>query len=158
MDEDGVNYFEQGKAHTLLHRAYAIDNPNGHKGYGADCWGFTAGDSNKGYVAHDPGTDLGVIQPTAALSSFPYTPAESMEVLKHLYFDLGGTVWGEYGFVDGFNPETGWASDTWLAIDEGPIVNMIENYRTGMLWKLFMNIPDIQRGLTRLGFSSPYIQ
>ena len=158
VDEEGVHYFEQGRAHTLLHRAYAIANPDNHKGYGANCWGFTAGDSNKGYVAHDPGTDLGVIQPTAALSSFPYTPEESLEVLKHLYYELGDTVWGEYGFVDGFNPETGWASNTWLAIDEGPIVNMIENYRTGMLWKLFMNIPDIQRGLTRLGFNSPYIK
>lgn len=158
VDEEEVHYFEQGRAHTLLHRAYAIANPDNHKGYGANCWGFTAGDSNKGYVAHDPGTDLGVIQPTAALSSFPYTPEESLEVLKHLYYELGDTVWGEYGFVDGFNPETGWASNTWLAIDEGPIVNMIENYRTGMLWKLFMNIPDIQRGLTRLGFNSPYIK
>lgn len=156
-DEEGVHYYEQGRTHTLSQRAYAIANPKGYKGYGANCWGFTAGDSNKGYVAHDPSYDLGVIQPTAAISSIPYTPEESMEVIRHFYYDRGDDIWGEFGFEDGFNPDSGWSSGTWLAIDEGPIINMIENYRSGMLWKLFMNIPEIQNGLRRLGFTSPYM-
>ena len=156
-DEEGVHYYEQGRTHTLSQRAYAIANPKGYKGYGANCWGFTAGDSNKGYVAHDPNYDLGVIQPTAAISSIPYTPEESMEVIRHFYYDRGDDIWGEFGFEDGFNPDSVWSSGTWLAIDEGPIINMIENYRTGMLWKLFMNIPEIQNGLRRLGFTSPYM-
>lgn len=158
LKDDHTDYYEQGRAHTLIQRAYAIENPKGFKGYGSDCWGFTAGDSNKGYLAHDASNDCGVIQPTAALSSMPYTPNESMEALKHYYFDLGDKLWREYGFVDGFNPDTGWTSDTFIAIDQGPIINMIENYRSGMLWKIFMNIPDVQRGLKRLGFSSPYLK
>ena len=152
-----MHYYEQGRTHTLSQRAYAIANPKGYKGYGANCWGFTAGDSNKGYVAHDPSYDLGVIQPTAAISSIPYTPEESMDVIRHFYYDRGDDIWGEFGFEDGFNPDSGWSSGTWLAIDEGPIINMIENYRTGMLWKLFMNIPEIQNGLRQLGFTSPYM-
>lgn len=155
-DEEGVHYYEQGRTHTLSQRAYAIANPKGYDGYGENCWGFTAGDSNKGYVAHDPNCDYGVIQPTAAISSMPYTPVETMAVIRHFYYDLGDAIWGEYGFVDGFNPSTGWVSNTWLAIDEGPIINMIENYRTGMLWNIFMNLPEIQNGLKRLGFTSPY--
>lgn len=158
LRDDHTHYYEQGRSHTLIQRAYAIKNPKGFKGYGSNCWGFTAGDSNKGYLAHDASNDCGVIQPTAALSSFPYTPEESMEALKHFYFDLGDKLWKEYGFVDGFNPDTGWTSDTFIAIDQGPIINMIENYRTGMLWKIFMNIPDVQRGLERLGFTSPYLK
>jgi hypothetical protein len=158
LTDGRTDFFEQGRAHALIHREYCIENPKGFEGYGANCWGFTAGDSNQGYHAHDPYHDLGVIQPTAALSSIPYTPEESMQALKHYYYDRGDELWGEYGFEDGFNPSTGWTSDTYIAIDQGPIVNMIENYRTGMLWKIFMNIPDVQRGLKRLGFDSPYIK
>jgi hypothetical protein len=153
-----TDYAEQTRNHTLIQRAYCIDNPHKYKGYGANCWGLTAGDSNQGYLAHDPSLDRGVIQPTAALSSMPYTPKESMEVLKHFYYDLGGQLWKEYGFVDGFNPDRGWASNTFIAIDQGPIINMIENYRTKMLWKIFMNIPEIQKGLKTLGFHSPYLK
>ncbi len=88
----------------------------------------------------------------------PYTPKESMEALHYFYYQLGNKIWGPYGFDDGFSIERNWHSKTHLAIDEGPIVTMIENYRSGLLWKLFMNIPDIQNGLKKLGFKSPYIK
>lgn len=154
-DDLGFDYWEQVRNHTLINRAYCIDNPNHYKGYGENCWGLTAGDSYKGYVAHCPETDFGVIQPTAALSSFPYTPEYSMQALKHFYYDLGDKIWSQYGFVDGFSEEHDWYAKSHLAIDQGPIIVMIENYRTGLIWKLFMQIPDIQKGLEKLGFQSP---
>ncbi|MBS1501789.1 MAG: beta-glucosidase [Bacteroidetes bacterium] len=153
-DDHGIDYAEQTRNHTLINRAYCIANPKHFKGYAADCWGLTAGDSYKGYVAHCPEDDRGVIQPTAALSSFPYTPEYSMQALKHFYYDLGDKIWGSYGFADGFSKSHNWYAKTHLAIDEGPIVVMIENYRTGLIWKLFMNCPEIKAGLKNLGFSS----
>lgn len=149
-----ADYWEQNVNHTLINRQHAIKNPNGYKGYGAKCWGLTASDGDKGYSAHDPLNDQGVITPTAALSSFPYTPEYSMQALKHFYYDRGDRLWGEYGFKDAFNPTNGWVADSYLAIDQGPIIVMIENYRTGLIWNLFMSHPDIQRGLQRLGFTS----
>lgn len=113
---------------------------------------------DQGYSAHDPLIDRGVITPTAALSAFPYTPKYSMEALKHFYYDLGDTLWGEYGFKDAFNPTANWVADSYLAIDQGPIIGMIENYRTGLLWELFMSHPDVQNGLKKLGFSSPWLK
>jgi len=157
-DDHGIDYAEQTRNHTLINRAYCIDNPKKFKGYGADCWGLTAGDSYKGYVAHCPQDDRGVIQPTAALSSFPYTPEYSMQALKHFYYDLGDRLWGPFGFADGFSETHNWWAKTHLAIDEGPIVVMIENYRSGLIWNLFMQIPDIRNGLRRLGFQSKRIQ
>jgi hypothetical protein len=153
-----VNYWEQNLNHTLINRQWCIDNPKKYKGYSKECWGLTAGDSYKGYVAHCPQEDLGVIQPTAALSAFPYTPGYSMEALRHFYYDLGDKIWSEYGFVDGFSIDKNWYAKSHLAIDQGPIVVMIENYRSGLLWKLFMNIPDVQNGLKKLGFKSPSIK
>ena len=155
-DSMGINYWDQVKNHTLINRAYCIENPKKYAGYGADCWGLTAGDSYKGYVAHCPEVDLGVIQPTAAISSFPYTPEYSMQALKHFYYDLGNKIWGPYGFADGFSESHNWYAKTHLAIDQGPIVVMIENYRSGLIWNLFMKIPEIQNGLKKLGFESPY--
>jgi hypothetical protein len=157
-DSLGIDYFEQVKNHTLINRAYCMENPKKFKGYAENCWGLTAGDSYKGYVAHCPDTDLGVIQPTAAISSMPYTPKESMEALRHFYYGLGDKIWSQYGFVDGFSIHHNWYAKSHLAIDQGPIIVMIENYRTGLIWKLFMNIPDIQKGLKKLGFTSPYIK
>jgi hypothetical protein len=157
-DDSSIDYAMQTRNHTLINRAYCIDNPKKYKGYGANCWGLTAGDSYKGYVAHCPQVDLGVIQPTAALSSFPFTPEYSMQALRHFYYDLGDRIWGEYGFADGFSETRNWYAKTHLAIDEGPIVVMIENYRSGLIWNLFMKIPDIQNGLKKLGFHSPYIK
>jgi hypothetical protein len=158
VDSLGNNYFMQGKNHTLINRAYCIENPKHYKGYSSTCWGLTAGDSYKGYVAHSPENDLGVIQPTAAISSMPYTPKESMEALRYFYYTVGNKIWGPYGFADGFSIDKNWYAKTHLAIDEGPIVTMIENYRSGLLWKLFMQIPDIQNGLEKLGFKSPWIK
>ncbi len=158
LKDSAVDYWQQNVNHTLINRAWCIDNPLKYKGYGENCWGLTAGDSYKGYIAHCPQVDSGVIQPTAALSAFPYTPQYSMQVLRHLYYDLGSKVWGEYGFADGFSETKNWYAKTHLAIDEGPIVVMIENYRSGLIWHLFMNIPDVQNGLKRLGFTSGYFK
>jgi hypothetical protein len=157
-DTLGIDYFEQARNHTLINRAYCIENPHNYKGYSDKSWGLTAGDSYKGYVAHCPEVDRGVIQPTAAISSMPFTPKESMEALRHFYYNLGDKIWSEYGFVDGFSEHHNWYAKSHLAIDQGPIIVMIENYRSGLLWKLFMNIPDIQNGLKKLGFQSPYFQ
>ncbi|ULQ56023.1 beta-glucosidase [Flavihumibacter rivuli] len=151
-----ANYWELNRNHTLINREHCIRNPKGYKGYGEQCWGLTASDSYVGYAAHSPTEDLGVISPTAALSAFPYTPEYSMQALKHFYFDLGDKIWGEYGFVDAFSESRNWYAQSHLAIDQGPIIVMIENYRSGLLWKLFMSIPEIQGGLRKLGFTSPY--
>ncbi len=156
-DTIGIDYLEQVRNHTLINRAYCIENPLKYKGYSEKCWGLTAGDSYKGYVAHCPDVDRGVIQPTAAISSIAFTPKESMEALRYFYYDMGDKIWSRYGFVDGFSIHHNWYAKSHLAIDQGPIVVMIENYRSGLLWKLFMKIPDIQNGLKKLGFSSPYI-
>ena len=151
-----ADYWEQNKNHTLINREHAIRNPNKFKGYGADAWGFTAGDTfNNGYDAYSPSNDKGTIAPTAALSSFPYTPEYSMQALKYFYNKLGDNIWSEYGFTDGFNESKNWYAQTHIAIDQGPIIVMIENYRTGLLWKLFMSCPEIKNGLRKLNFESP---
>jgi hypothetical protein len=152
-----ADYWEANRNHTLINRQYCIENPKGYKGYGENCWGLTASYSIKGYAAHSPGEDLGVISPTAALSSIPYTPEESMAVMRHLYEDLGDKVWGEFGFYDAFSEQANWYIPRYLAIDQGPIVVMIENYRSGLLWKLFMGAPEVKEGLRKLGFMSPAI-
>lgn len=147
-----ADYWEQVTSHSLIHYEHCVRNPNGHDGYGPNCWGLTSSDGNEGYSAHQPTLDRGVIAPTAALSSFPYTPEQSMQALKHFYFDLGDKIWGKYGFLDAFNETAGWVADDYLAIDQGPIVIMIENYRTALLWRLFMSCPEVQQGLDALGF------
>lgn len=152
-----ANYWDENRNHTLINRQYCIENPKGYKGYGEDCWGLTASYSINGYAAHSPGEDLGVISPTAALSSIPYTPEESMKVMRHLYEDLGDKVWGEYGFYDAFSEQADWYTPRYLAIDQGPVVVMIENHRSGLLWELFMGAPEVKEGLRKLGFSSPAI-
>ncbi|SMB98318.1 conserved hypothetical protein [Hymenobacter roseosalivarius DSM 11622] len=158
LKDQYADYMQQNQAHTRINYAYCVDNPKKYKGYGPNSWGLTASDSYKGYAAHSPTEDLGVISPTAALSAMPYAPAESMAALKHFYHDLGDNIWSEYGFVDGFSEHHNWYAKSHLAIDQGPIVVMIENHRTGLLWKLFMSSPDVQRGLTKLGFESPQIK
>ena len=153
-----ANYWEQNRAHTLINRAYAIANPKGFAGYSDAVWGLTASDDNKvGYLAHDPTNDNGVIAPTAALSSMPYTPEESMKALKFFYYTLGDKLWKEYGFVDAFNLTDGWFASSFLAIDQGPIIVMIENHRSGLLWNLFMSAPEVKAGLRKLGFQSPHL-
>ncbi|MBB5440905.1 hypothetical protein HDC92_004609 [Pedobacter sp. AK017] len=158
LNDAGADYWEQNRNHTLINRAYCIDNPKKYKGYGANSWGLTASDSWSGYAAHSPTNDDAVITPTAALSSFPYTPAESMQVLKHFYFNMGDKLWTEYGFIDAFSEEKNWYAKSHLAIDQGPIIVMIENYRSGLLWKLFMSSPEVQNGLRSLHFKSPALQ
>ncbi len=152
-----ADYWTQNMNHTLINYQYCVSNPKGYKGYGENCWGLTSSDSYEGYNAHSPLNDLGVISPTAALSSFPYSPAYSMKALKHFYNDLGDKIWGQYGFTDAFNETKNWQAQSYLAIDQGPIVVMIENYRSGLLWKLFMNCPEVKNGLKKLGFESPYL-
>jgi hypothetical protein len=147
-----ADYWEQVTAHTLINYEHCVYNPNGFKGYGENCWGLTASDGDQGYAAHAPKEDRGVIAPTAALSSFPYAPELSMRALKHFYYDLGDRIWQRYGFVDAFNLTAGWYGTDHLAIDQGPIIVMIENYRTGLLWRLFMSCPEVQQGLDVLGF------
>ena len=149
-----ADYWKQNYNHTLINYTHCVQNPQKFKGYGMDCWGLTASDNFEGYNAHSPDNDLGVISPTAALSAFPYTPEYSMKALKHFYFDLGDKIWGTYGFVDAFSEEKNWYAKSYLAIDQGPIIIMIENYRTGLLWKLFMSCPEIKRGLRKLEFEN----
>ncbi|MFI5281184.1 MAG: glucoamylase family protein, partial [Gemmatimonadales bacterium] len=153
-----ANYWEQCVNHTRINREHCVRNPNHYRGYGADCWGLTSCDIAGGYGHHSPADDSGVIAPTAALSSFPFTPAWSMQALRHFHDDLGGRLWGRYGFVDAFDETSGWTAESYLAIDEGPIIVMIENYRSRLLWRLFMSCPEVQGGLRRLGFRSPYLR
>ena len=152
-----ADYGEQVRAHARINRAHCVANPHGHAGYGPDCWGLTASDTPGGYAAHSPAHDLGVISPTAAIGSMPYTPAESMRALRHFVDDLGDRLWGRFGLADAFCPATDWVAPGNLAIDQGPIVVMIENHRSGLIWDLFMSAPEVQQGLRRLGFSSPHL-
>jgi hypothetical protein len=150
-----ANYEVQTKNHTLINRAYCIDNPKGYVGYSADCWGLTASDTYNGYTASSPTNDVGTIAPTAAISSMPYTPTESMQALKFFYYKLGNKIWSDYGFTDAFNLSQNWFDGQTLAIDQGPIVVMIENHRSKLLWNLFMSAPEIKTGMKNLGFASP---
>ena len=153
-----ANYFTQDTAHTSINYKYCVDNPNHFYGYSNTCWGLTASDEQNGYNAHSPTNDNGTITPTAAISSLPYMPTESMNALKYFYYTLGNKLWGDYGFVDAFNLNNLWFANSYLAIDQGPEIVMIENYRTGLLWNLFMSCPEIKKGMKTLGFSSPYLQ
>ncbi|MFD0939316.1 glucoamylase family protein [Pedobacter boryungensis] len=150
-----ANYETQTKAHTLINYNYCVANPAKNVGYSAECWGLTASDVPNGYAASSPSNDLGVIAPTAALSSFPYTPTESMAALKFFYYKLGDKIWKDYGFVDAFKLNDPWFASSTLAIDQGPIIIMIENHRTKLLWNLFMSAPEIKMGMKGLGFTSP---
>jgi hypothetical protein len=150
-----AGYWIENKNQTLINWQWCAENPGKFAGYSSECWGLTASYSINGYAAHGPGeqNDLGVITPSAALSSFPYTPEQSMDAMKHFYYVLGTRIWGEYGFYDAFSEEKNWYPRRYLAIDQGPPVVMIENYRTGFLWNLFMSSPEIQNGLKLLGFT-----
>lgn len=175
---NNVDYWQLNVAHTMINRQHCIENPFKYKGYGENCWGLTssystpgAGDyfagrasqkpdkgnsENTSYAGHSPSEDLGVIAPTAALSSLPYAPDEVMLVIRHLYENMGEKIWGKYGFYDAFSDEYEWYPKRYLAIDQGPIVVMIENHRSGLLWNLFMKNCDVRNGLIKLGFTSPH--
>ena len=153
LSDEYTNYFDQNRAHSLINYKHCVENPFGYDGYNDVSWGITASANYNGYSAHSPTNDLGVIAPTAALSSFPYTPLESKKALEHFYYNLNDNLWGEYGFYDAFSVHYNWYSDKYIAIDQGPILLMIENYRTQLLWNLFMQDHDIINGLTELGFN-----
>ncbi|HET7118173.1 MAG TPA: glucoamylase family protein [Hanamia sp.] len=150
-----ANYWTQDTAHSKINYLYCVSNPKKYNGYSNLCWGLTASDEENGYSAHSPTNDDGVISPTAAISSLPYTPTESMNALKFFYYKLGDKIWGQYGFKDAFNLTNVWFADSFLSIDQGPQIVMIENYRTGLLWNLFMSCPEVKRGMKNLGFQSP---
>lgn len=146
-----ADYWTLNRNHALIHYTHCVNNPNGFKGYSDKCWGLTSSYSMKGYAGHRPDRDIGVISPTAALSSFPYCPEESMKFLKFLYFEAD-TLVGQFGPYDAFSFEHSWYLPRYLAIDQGPIPVMIENYRSGLLWDLFMSAEEITIGLKKLGF------
>lgn len=146
------NYFENNRNISLIHQAYCAANPGKHKGYSALCWGLTASDTPGGYQAHEPRRDNGTITPSAAISAMPYVPKESMTTLKHFYHTYGPRLWGPFGFRDAFNLDKDWFAESYLAIDQGPIVVMIENYRTGLCWRTFMANPEIEEMLRRIGW------
>jgi hypothetical protein len=148
-----TNYFKNNRNIALISHAYSMENPAKYAGYGDDAWGRSAGINASGGRA-EPRDDNGTITCTAALASFPYTPAESMKALKHFYRDLGGQAWGIYGFRDGFNVSEDWFEDVYMGLNQAPIVVMIENYRSGLIWKTFMSNPEIGPALDRIGFHS----
>ncbi len=152
-----ADYWDLNTRHVRINHAHCVANPHKHQGYGAACWGLTASDDPDGYSAHAPDNDNGTISPTAALSSLPYAPREVLRALRHFLTDHGDRIWSRYGFVDAFCEGRDWCADTFLAIDQGPIIVMMENHRTGLLWKLFMSVPEVQAGLRKLGFESPYL-
>ncbi|HEY6503234.1 MAG TPA: glucoamylase family protein [Chitinophagaceae bacterium] len=160
LKDQYADYWEQNKNHALINYQWCVDNQKGYKGYGTDSWGLTSSYSMRGYAGHAPAEkrDLGVISPTAALSSFPYTPDQSMAAMKNWYINKKDKLWGPYGFYDAFSETENWYLPRYLAIDQGPIVVMMENYRTGLLWNLFMSCPEIKTGLQKLGFESPHLK
>jgi hypothetical protein len=151
-----ADYWDQNERHVAINRAHCIANPGKYTGYGSSCWGLTASEDPDGYSAHAPDLDNGTVTPTAALSSLPYAPREVMHCLRHFLAHHGARIWGPYGFYDAFNEQRDWVSNVYLAIDQGPIVVMMENHRSGLMWRLFMAIPEIQAGLRKLGFSSAH--
>jgi hypothetical protein len=157
MRDKGLDYFENSRRATLANRAYAIANPLGWADYGENVWGLTASDIPSSYRARGAPpsqNDDGTITPTAAGSSFAFTPHESLAALRHMYTAYRTQIWGPYGFKDAFNPSKEWFATDYLGIDQGPILLMIENYRTGRIWKVFMQHPAIQRGIARAGFAA----
>ena len=148
-----TNYFENNRNHTLINRGWCIYNPLKHKKYSENSWGLTASDNPFGYSAHEPGSrDNGTIAPTAALSSMPYTPTESIAALRHFYLVEGESLFGPNGFYDAFNGDQNWVADSYLAIDQGPILVMLQNHRTELLWNMFMKNPEIKPALDAIGF------
>lgn len=157
LKDQYADYWQLNTNQALIHYKYCVDNPHHYKGYGADCWGLTSSYSINGYAGHRPDMDLSVISPTAAIASIPYTPKESMQFIRYLYTKQDSLI-GKYGPYDAFSLEKKWTLPRYLAIDQGPMPVMIENYRTGLLWNLFMSDPDVQKGLKKLNFTSPILK
>ncbi len=148
-----ANYWTQNTHHALINYSYCAANPKGYPNYSSHCWGLTAGDIPGGYGVSEPTNDRGVITPTAAVASLPFSPEQSMNAIRFFYYTIGDKLWGNYGFYDAFDVHAGWWASSYLAIDQGPIIVMIENHRTGLLWNLFMSAPEVQQGLDKLGFT-----
>lgn len=153
LSDSYATYWQQTVNHSRINWAYCVANPKNYIGYSKDIWGLTASDNPWGYNAHSPTNDLGVISPTAAISSIAYTPQESMRAIRFFYYYMGDKLWGNYGFYDAFDIGEGWFASSYLAIDQGPIICMIENYRSALLWNLFMANQDVKNGLNKLGFT-----
>ena len=151
-----TNYFFNNRNIALINYRYCLKNPGNYKGYGDSCWGLTACIGPLDYLPSEPvaGRNDGTIAPTGAVSSFPYTPVESMKALKNYYYNYGTFLWGEYGFRDGFNLSQNWCSQIYMGLNQAPMVVMIENYRTGLIWKLFMSNTDVKKGLEKLRMES----
>ncbi|WKX76416.1 glucoamylase family protein [Zobellia laminariae] len=156
LTDQYADYWKLNENHALIQYRHAVENSHDYKGYGKNLWGLTSSYSMKGYAGHRPDKDLGVISPTAALSSMPYTPEQSQNFLRYMYTEQDSLI-GKYGPYDAFSLEDKWYVPRYLAIDQGPIPVMIENYRSGLFWKLFMKNIDVQSGLKKLGFSSENI-
>jgi hypothetical protein len=158
LTDQYASYWQEHVNTAKIHTAYAVANPKGFENYSDKCWGLTASDDPYGYTAHQPvSNDNGTISPTAALASMPYTPEESLKALKYFYRERGKDVFGPFGPYDAFNDELNWVKKAYIGIDEGPIVVMIENHRTGLLWNSFMKDSDVRAGLTKLGFQTTYV-
>ncbi|WP_246179643.1 glucoamylase family protein [Microvirga thermotolerans] len=153
-----ADYWQQNVCHVRINREHCIRNPHGYKGYGPDCWGLTSDDTDVGYRFMDPVHDLGFIAPHAALASLPYAPEASLAALRHFLGALHDRIWGECGFTSSFSESRDWYSQDYIGLDQGTTVVMIENYRSGLLWKLFMSCPEIRVGLASLGFESPHLR
>jgi len=156
ITEKYTNYFTNNQNIAKINYSYCVQNPKHYKGYGESAWGLTASDGPFDYSADEPvpWQDCGKIAPTGAISSFPYTPEESMKALKNYYYNYGKFLWGEYGFKDAFDLTNNWCSEIYMGLNQAPMVVMIENYRTGLIWKLFMQNPEIQNGLKKLELES----
>lgn len=153
LSDNYANYWTQNVNHSLINFAHCAANPKGYPNYSEHCWGLTASDIPSGYGVSEPTNDRGVISPTAAVSSLPYTPEQSMNAIRYFYYILGDKLWGDYGYYDAFDVHAGWWASSYIAIDQGPQIVMIENYRTGLIWNLFMSAPEVQTGLNKLGFT-----
>jgi hypothetical protein len=164
-----MDYFENSRRATYVQRKYATDNPHGWIGYDSLCWGVTACDGPPetynfddkkflGYAGRGtsgPGFnyfDDGTIAPYGPLSSLPFAPELVLPTIRSINERYGKKLWGKYGYYDAFNPTAGWVDNDFLGIDQGPMLIMIENFRTGLVWNYVMKDPVIQKGLNRLGF------
>jgi hypothetical protein len=153
-----TNYFDQNRNMATINLKYCERNPAEYAGYGSDDWGITAVDGPGGYVPYEPNPankyelDDGTIAPTGAISSMPYLPEASMRALKHFYRDKGSELWGPFGFRDAFNQQQDWVANINMGLNQGPMVVMVENYRSGLIWKTFMKNPEIKQALQRIGF------
>lgn len=146
------NYWDVNCAHAQANYSYCA-NSKKNWGYSPECWGLTASDYYKGYTASSPSNDTGTVAPTAALGSFPYLPKEAKAAMEYFYYVLGDRLWGEYGFKDAFSLKEQWFAESYIAIDQGPVVVMMENWRSALVWDCFMKNEDIREGLTKLGFT-----